>query len=144
MERASVSFASKDYENVLKDIAQAERYGKLGIDERRSKAKSLQKLGRYKEAAEQFQRLRSEKLHNGEADTMGLLECWLQMKTHTDDVIAIATESAEQSTSLLQGAFLRMRARAYRQKGKPKAAQADEANADKLDFDLEPGMIHLK
>lgn len=144
MERAQISFANKDYENVLKDLAQAERLGKLGVDERRTKAKSLLKLDRYAEAAEQFQKLRNEKLHNGEADTMGLLECWLQMKTHPDDVIAVSTESIENSTSLLQGAFLRMRARAYRQKGKPKAAQADEANADKLDFDLEPGMIHMK
>lgn len=143
MERATVAFASKDYSAVLSDLTEAEKYGKLGVDERRSRAKSLQKLGRYSEAAEQFKKLRSEKLHNGEADTMGLLECWLQLK-HPDDVIAVSTESIEESTSLMQGAFLRMRARAYRQKGKPKAALADEANADKLDFDLEPGMIHLK
>lgn len=141
MERATVAFASKDYADVLSDLAQAEKYCKLGVDERRSRAKSLQKLGRYTEAAAQFRKLRSEKLHNGEADTMGLLECLLQLKTHPDEVIAIATESIENSTSLMQGAFLRMRARAYRQKGKPKAALADEANADKLDFDLEPGMI---
>lgn len=141
MERATVAFASKQYDCVLADLALAEKYGKLGVDERRSRAKSLQKLGRYAEAAEQFKKLRSEKLHNGEADTMGLLECWLQMRSHPDDVIDVSTESIENSTSLMQSAFLRMRARAYRQKGKLRAALADESNADKLDFDLEPGIL---